>query len=715
MFSFLNATNKPQESGQPLQIAGERPVAYSDAIATITHKLKAINAHFQDLATLRKWENLQPTVKARALLRTITGYDEAPVQKTVEKIPGYSWTSGAYTTENFDKVIAFYSQEIEKAEELYRNIIGFYRELPKEQRQSPANLALVKLARETFRTISFSITGLHNWKSKLAIVFASREEEIAHRFQAIEQLMKKEIAITSRIYESTLKQFEDMEALFKLSETIRLEEVDFSKETREECVEKIAHNNVQLISRLQGATLRAGVENQLVLAPQGAKLSPQESAALIDALVFSVSSVKESILKAQEKVDFDNLTQEAITDYFDNYEILFNMNLGIAKNRESILRSLTGENGAWVDGIAEELNLEAEKQRAFFEALELKKPQEFEDIPAIRLFSELTPEDAMNRLDAYLVSIGPNLPIHRVRKMIEEGKGIYQHVLQGELTSPDQHPLGSEHVMIRLSWFLMNIAIKKGQGHSSGSFVIEDREQALYKFLERASKCGDRVSSHFHGRSPMNAAGSLHKGIDFPRGLGPSGKGHLLFGLVKSPDWIVKNSPPEMVTFVKLERFSPFATTNGGYDLAMHTYEWAKMNAERKIFKGKEDAVNMAKERVPHALSRAFENVVQSIEKDAVFKTNFQEAMPHLSMNALKSAKHWGVSYIHRFWMELGANFSVISQGVSNADEIHEKWMELGRNMPMSNGTRQLQHLDRRTGREVYLSLQDVESFVLQK
>ncbi|CRX38791.1 hypothetical protein [Estrella lausannensis] len=714
MFSFFNTANKPQESGQLLETAAGRPAAYNDAMATITHELKVINAHFQDLATLRKWENLQPTVRARALLRTLTGYEEAPVQKTVENIPGYKWSSGAYTTQNFDKVIAFYSQEIEKAEELYHNIIGIYRQLPPEQRQSPANLALIKLARETFRTISFSITGLHNWKTKLATVFGNQEEEILHRFTAIDQLMKKELAITSRIYESTLKQFEDMEALFKLSEAIKLEEVDFGKESRDECVEKIIHNNIQLISRQQGATLKADTEHQLVLAPQGTKLTSEESTKVIDALVFTFSAAKESIIKTQANIDLENLNQEAVTEYVDSFQNLFNLHLGLEESGEEISRSLNGENAVWVDETIMELSSLVSTQRNFFEELLQKRPPELADIPAIRPFSSLTHADTINRLDAYLVLIGPNLPIGRVRKMIQEGKEIYQHVLQGELHSPDQHPLGSDHVIIRLSWFLMSIAIKMGQGHSSGSFVIEDKEQVLYKFLERASKCGDRISSHFQGRGPMNAAGSLHKGIDFLRGLGPSGKGHLLFGLVDSPDWINENSPPEKATFLKLEAFSPFITTNGGYDCAMHTYEWAKMNAERKIFKGKEDALSLAKERVPHNLLKAFENIVRSIENDAVFKKNLENIQPLVAPPSLKMAKLWGVSYIHRFWTELGTNFAAASDGASNHEEIFDKWNELGRCMPMSEGTRQLQHLDRRTGREVYLSLQNIEKLVLQ-
>lgn len=712
--SFIfGSAKKPAEPAPNLEAGGERPVAYSDRMQTISNQLRDLKAHFEDLASLKKWENLQPTVRARDLGRWLAGYQGAPTQKTLETIPGYSWTSGAYTKENFDKVINCFQEDIEKAKRVYEEIIGFYSNLNEEQKRNQENLALITLARETFRTIALSVTGLHNWKVKLSTYFEG--EEIEYRHGRINELMRIEQSAINEIFENTLKRFQDVESLFKLSEAIRLETVDFTKESPEECFEKIAHNNIQLISRLQGASLKALEQHQFALAAAGTKLSPEDSEKLIDAIMWTAESVKKSLKTAADKIDLENLSQDTVDDYFDSLQTAYNFQSGLMKNEGAIVASLEGEQGEWIRQIIEEISNVVEEGRGLLDKIIEKKPAEMADIPQLKLFEEFTKEDGMARLDAYLIAFGPNLPIKRVRKMIAEGKEICASIIRGILISPEEHQLGKDYVMIRLTWFLMSMAIKKGQGHSSGSIVIEDHYNSLFKFLDGSKSSYVRTSSHFHGRGKMNAAGSEQKGIDLPRGLGPVGKGHLLFAQVDSYEWAVKeHSAPEKVLFVKLEFYGTNVSRNGGFDVAMHGWEYVKGQVEKKIHKGADDAVWMAKERVPHNLLKAFEETYNAIAKDPVFFARLKEALPHFNGNVKKEAQKWGVSYIHRFSVEVGERFQQLSEGSANADEIFAKWSSIQQNMPVSPSG-QLPHMEKRTGKEVYLSYDDIRNFALAK
>lgn len=96
-------------------------------------------------------------------------------------------------------------------------------------------------------------------------------------------------------------------------------------------------------------------------------------------------------------------------------------------------------------------------------------------------------------------------------------------------------------------WHLMHKAIEKGQGFSSGTFLLKDPNYKICQFFRDTSKVYTRLSTHFQERiipskfvndSGKREKGKLQYGIDITQtnsGL-PADKNTILFAPVKVPD-----------------------------------------------------------------------------------------------------------------------------------------------------------------------------------
>lgn len=316
----------------------------------------------------------------------------------------------------------------------------------------------------------------------------------------------------------------------------------------------------------------------------------------------------------------------------------------------------------------------------------------------------LTINDAQTRLDAYLIKWNPTtMDSSEVRAFIKEGKQIYKEILTGKISSPEKYGKGSAHAVTALTWFLMDIALKKGQGHEQGAFCLEDKDSKLYNFLLKAEGCGDRESSHFIERSDAWTGGTklmmksaAHKGIDVLNGL-PAGKRHLLFGQVNT-----HLGEKNKILFLKLEDFSPFTTTAYGYDMLMHGADLVMAQYNKKFNPGSDDAPEMAKERVPNVVLKAFEQIVnvglKGYEKSIIEpivgeleKKGFPKDDP------IKASKIWGIAYMTAFITEVSkGEVAPIPLGF-NTDNFETSLSDL-----------KLDHMELRTGREVYITQDDL-------
>lgn len=173
-----------------------------------------------------------------------------------------------------------------------------------------------------------------------------------------------------------------------------------------------------------------------------------------------------------------------------------------------------------------------------------------------------------------------NMPASYVKDMISQGQVIYRAIQNGsvEISVLKANPVRYLKDIISLVFYFYAQAIQKGQGFSSGTFVIQDPEFKVYNFLYEyvASRwkprnmtkeliidmrdigAYPRKSTHFNelyllkgvakkgifGGITKNAP-YIHYGIDIPNNLPlPVHKKHILFGKVQ-------NNPP--LIFLKIE------------------------------------------------------------------------------------------------------------------------------------------------------------------
>lgn len=314
---------------------------------------------------------------------------------------------------------------------------------------------------------------------------------------------------------------------------------------------------------------------------------------------------------------------------------------------------------------------------------------------------QFSKQEATARLDAFLATWSHHIDPSEAREMIDQGQELMGYILKGTVTNPADTPLGSEKAVTALMWYLMRLAIDKNQGHDQGSFGIEDPQGRLYNFLLKAEGCGDRESSHYVGRSEASTGvskfimkSSKHKGVDVVSGKLPADKRHILFAQVDA------NTPPkldddkgslrkEQILFIKLEDYSPFMTTAYGYDFAMHGAELAVAQYNKQFLPGSDDLPEMAKERVPAATVKEFLAQVKNLDHVSLADLNNKMAARGFTEAPEKAAKLYGIAYMTAFMQEAG-NLTIIP--------VEFDAGKFFSTLP------NLDHMDKRTGREVYLT-----------
>lgn len=308
-----------------------------------------------------------------------------------------------------------------------------------------------------------------------------------------------------------------------------------------------------------------------------------------------------------------------------------------------------------------------------------------------------TPEEAVHTLDAFLELWSPNVNLQKAQQFITQGEAVLKSVLKGELTDPNNAGIDSEQLVTSLMWCLMDRALKKNQGHSEGAFALEDQDGKLYQFLCNVKGCGDRESSHYVGRGPywngVSSAvftSSAHKGFDAPNGELPAQKRHVLFGQVTQ-----NPNSEEKVLFVKLENYSPFLTAGYGYDMTMHTGEFAHAQYKKVAQPGSDDLPEMAKERVPTAVLKAFVAMVDTLGQVEHMKQDAVDLMvaKGFSKDPIKDAKTYGIAYMTQF-----------AEAAESLPMVPEDFTTRGFQASLPK----LDHMDKRTGREVYLSYEEL-------
>lgn len=175
----------------------------------ITKELNQLIGRFEYLSTLQPGENLQPTTWGRAwLTRPLSGMEECPIQKTFSLgIGAYSALTGAYSQENFDKVIEFYTGETHKAKTLFEDAITVISQFGDIKCDNEAKLRLLKVGKSAFWHVAVSCQGLHIWAETLSQAFSGDREAREHRIRAINGLFLQQNVAICKIFKNCLQLF----------------------------------------------------------------------------------------------------------------------------------------------------------------------------------------------------------------------------------------------------------------------------------------------------------------------------------------------------------------------------------------------------------------------------------------------------------------------------------------------------------------------------
>lgn len=680
---------------------------------TIFQELEQIKDNFSFLADLKIGENLQPTTRGRTFTRYLAGQKENFLQKTVDwNIGLYAYASDAYGDGSFKGVYTHLKQEITKAEQVFTEALELYNELLDSDAFVKERLNLVKSAKEAFLCMGRSRIGLFNWQVTLTKKIAD-SSILNCRIKKINKLILKKTRMLDLVFKRCVESFPNA--------TRQIEEKELASGgfNGQEAVK----NNTRIICRFaKGETpLLQADAHMTLMEVYETKILPaewvhtwgephDELTRLIDAISWTLDMQHWKTSKVLEEaghnlslgniVKLKDCIQEEMTLSDGLESMIADLERRYGQNEKDLLKKLSS--------IKDAFDLKVQKAGGSFEELvERCRLMRQNGIIAFDLSESVcsphsdahfTAEEATKRLDAYVARFGQGLSLEKARELIEEGKQLLRLILDGSIGSAEDCPRGAEEGIASLMWFLMQLALNKGQGHEEGAFVIEDHEDKLYHFLLKTKLTGDRPSSHFVGRSEpwgglsnVLMSSSRHQGIDILNGLLPASKRHILFGKVDSPKFLTgEGAPPAQVLFIKLESFSPYTTTGYGYDMTMHGAELCIAQYNKKFKPGSDDLPEMAKERIPAALLQQFYQLINALEEKSKGSKELQEKLSGLDLNsAKKMAKIWGISYMRHF-IELMKRSAIEIEGPNIAFE-------------------ELDHRDRRTGREVYLTYSELK------
>ncbi len=284
-------------------------------------------------------------------------------------------------------------------------------------------------------------------------------------------------------------------------------------------------------------------------------------------------------------------------------------------------------------------------------------------------------------LEAYCYHYNREIHPKQAGILINQGKELINAVLNDNITKVSNNPAEAEKQMTALTWALMDHALKHNQGYDEGTFAIKDSAAKLHSFLMTHPGCYSRPSTHYVGRSPKS-----HHGIDVFSNQMPANKRTLLFELITQQDG-------STLLFIKPENFSADLTIP--YDAVMHGYEVIVAQYNKVFQPGSDDLPNMRKERVPVESLKAFEEILKQLEENDFKKMNanlFKNPI-FQTENPMKNAKLYGIAFMKAY-------VDAVSQL-----EILPASLDMTR---FNKSLAGLDHLDQRTGREVF-----IESFTV--
>ncbi|HUD02208.1 MAG TPA: hypothetical protein VMR37_07755 [Rhabdochlamydiaceae bacterium] len=343
------------------------------------------------------------------------------------------------------------------------------------------------------------------------------------------------------------------------------------------------------------------------------------------------------------------------------------------------------------------------QNRAYFPLLLTAKPSSVEPnpspagTPAPAAAQPSIQPIATNNLTAYCNQNCPGISPSLAIEMVKRGQLLLREIQQKPLLSLSHDPEKAHRELANITWFLMHCALRKGQGFSEGTFVIEERGR-LYSFL-LSQHAYLRASTHCVDRSPVNTGwtsyfkkSSLHHGNDVPNGLMPAQKRTILFDLI---DPLNQNDITPL--FFKPENYG-----TQGADLIGHSKDYI---LTRKLVKPEDDIPGIQKEIVPRVAKQAFSNLLKHIQANLPVYGPFLEKLDPAIFDLSKASKKaalWGIAYMYAFMKGLEEQPSCLAS-------LHEAAS------PLLEVLRAYDNLDKRRGREVFLSEAEFNRFIAEE
>lgn len=318
--------------------------------------------------------------------------------------------------------------------------------------------------------------------------------------------------------------------------------------------------------------------------------------------------------------------------------------------------------------------------------------------PPTRMAPEGVQGDPLRNIDDYLKYFGPErVTPAQVEALIQEGQEVLSGILNGTLNDAKNYPGGSETALNALTWKLMSLAMNKGQGHSHGSFAIEDTNGRLFAFLN-SSEYTNRPSSHYkHRRVPGQE--SYQQGVNVNTGTMPGDQHHLLFGQILSP---FHNQAP--LLFFKMESSDPVG--GGVTETVMHVITYAQ-SLGRKMLGGNE-GYGLSKEHTPPEIKKPFTAIIADLQNIEASEGHLARIHHNMATEGFRIedtrtaspeslSSRFGISYMTCFLKEAKAlqvplDEVALASCEKALSDLH------------------LDHLDRRAGKEVYLTEEELRS-----
>jgi hypothetical protein len=312
--------------------------------------------------------------------------------------------------------------------------------------------------------------------------------------------------------------------------------------------------------------------------------------------------------------------------------------------------------------------------------------------------NELTEKEAAVRLSAYCRLYCPGIDSHQAVELIQKGQLLMKGILSGA-REPSRDHEASQLELAQLTWFLTWCALKKKQGAHEASFAIEiEPDSRIYHFLTSAPYSYQRPSSHYMGRSERSRdyssylmASSQHHAVDVHNSPMPAKKRTILFELVDTM------SGPKNLLFFRPENFG--TRTYGDY--AMHSLEFVESVQRKSGANGGDDASGMQKERIPDAAKKGFAALLQHLQQNRAIYDPILSKLPGIYdlTKALDFAKLYGIAFMFEFIRGIETQADCPREFKNFSDPVKKTWESLD-------------HLDKRTGREIYLTPDELASFV---